>query len=104
MTSDEAVQLPVSCPQCEKEMRSALVKSAIWHKERLVVVEDIPAYVCDSCVEQYYDPAATDLLRSWMAEDFASVEAVRELLVPVYSVAGLVEGRRTVSYMDQEVY
>jgi len=103
MTS-ETPQLPVPCPQCDREMRSALVKSAIWHNERLFVVEDIPAYVCDSCVEQFYDPAATDVLRTWMAEDFASVEAVRELLVPVYSVAGLVEGRRTVSFTDQEVY
>jgi YgiT-type zinc finger domain-containing protein len=85
-------------------MRSALVKSAIWHNERLFVVEDIPAYVCDSCVEQFYDPAATDVLRTWMAEDFASVEVTRELLVPVYSVAGLVEERRTVSHVDQEVY
>lgn len=104
MTSDEAVQLPVPCPQCDKEMRSALVKSAIWHKERLFVVEDIPAYVCDSCIEQFYDPAATDVLRTWMAEDFASVEAVREMLVPVFTVAGLVEAKRTVSYKEQEVY
>ena len=103
MTS-ETVQLSVPCPQCEREMRSALVKTAMWHKERLFVVEDIPARVCDSCVEQFYDPAATDLLRTWMAQDFASVEANREMLVPVYSVAGLVEERRTVSYEEQEIY
>jgi len=100
----ETNRLSVPCPICDREMRSALVKSAMWHKERLFVVEDIPAYVCDSCVEQFYDPAATDLLRSWMAEDFASVEVKRELLVPVYSVAGLVEERRTVSFAEQQIY
>ena len=103
MTS-ETSQLPVPCPHCDQEMRSALVKSAIWHNERLFVVEDIPAYVCDSCVEQFYDPAATDILRTWMEEDFVSVEATKELLVPVFSVAGLVQERKAVSYEEQEVY
>jgi YgiT-type zinc finger domain-containing protein len=36
-------------------MRSATVKTVIWQGDQLFVVEDIPAQVCGSCLEQYYD-------------------------------------------------
>lgn len=96
--------LPVACPHCDQDMRSALVKTAIWHNERLFVIEDIPAYVCDSCVEQFYDPVATDILRTWTEEGFASAEATREILVPVFSLVGQVPEGRIVSYEEQEIY
>lgn len=100
----EMSQLPVTCPHCDRDMRSAFVKTAIWHNERLFVVEDIPAHVCDSCVEQFYDPMATDILRTWMEEDFASAEATTEILVPVFSLANRLPERGTVSYEEQEIY
>lgn len=103
MTS-ETSQLPVECPRCGQEMRSAAVKTAIWHNERLFVVEDIPAYVCDSCVEQYYGPRATDILRTWTEEGFTSVEATREILVPVFSLAGRVPETPTIPSEEQEIY
>ena len=96
--------LPVSCPQCNKEMRSAKVKTTIWHKERLIVVEEIPAYVCDTCVEQFYDAEATEMLRKLTAGEFASLEATHEILVPVYSLAGLVSDTPRISYEEQEIY
>ena len=97
-------QLPVLCPRCDQEMRSALVKTAIWHNERLFVVEDIPAYICDSCVEQFYDPVATDILRTWTEEGFASAEATKEVLVPIFSLAGKIPEGRPVSFEEQEIY
>jgi len=97
-------QLPVPCPHCDRDMRSAIVKTAIWHNERLFVVEDIPAYICDSCVEQYYDPVATDILRTWTEEGFASAEATKEILVPIFSLAGKIPEGRPVSFEEQEIY
>ncbi len=78
---------PVVCPRCEHTMRRAVVSTAIWRGGRLFVIEDIPAEICDSCMEQFYDEDTTEALRR-LAEDFSAVEPRREILVPVYSLDG----------------
>jgi YgiT-type zinc finger domain-containing protein len=79
-------QPPVSCTSCgSADTRSARVRSAFWHGDRLVVVEDIPAVVCGACSEQSYDDAtvvALDLLRG---EGFPEEQATAQLRVPVFS-------------------
>ena len=88
-------------------MRPALVRTAIWHKDRLSVVEDIPAYLCDTCVEQYYDPEATEILRKLTGDGFTGVAAHREILVPVYSLAGQLPPEKLafpVEQSEQQVY
>jgi len=69
-------------------MRADTVRTAIWMQERLVVVEDIPAHVCDACMEQFYDDDTTDALRRLTEEGFASATPKRELLVPIFSLEG----------------
>jgi len=73
-----------ACPKCGQAMHPAMVKTAIWRGERLCVVEDIPAQVCDVCTEQFYDEETTDALRQLMEEDTAVPK--REVLVSVYSL------------------
>ena len=68
-------------------MRPAMVKTAIWAGERLFIVQDIPAQVCDSCVEQFYDEETTNALRRLTEEGFPPSEAQREMLVPIFSLA-----------------
>jgi len=82
-------------------MRAASVKTAIWREERLFLVEDIPAHVCDSCVEQFYDEETTDALRRLTEEGFASVEPKCEILVPIFSLEGRI--RRRTSTDEEEV-
>jgi YgiT-type zinc finger domain-containing protein len=74
-------------------MHPATVKTAIWREDRIFVVEDIPAQVCDSCVEQFYDEDTTNVLRRLTEEGFSSVQPVREVLVPVFSLEGHIEKR-----------
>jgi YgiT-type zinc finger domain-containing protein len=90
----------ISCPRCGGDMREETVKTAIWRDERLFVVEDIPAQVCGSCMEQFYDEETTDVLRRLTEESFSSIEPQRELIVPIFSLAGRIV-RRTPS--DQEM-
>jgi YgiT-type zinc finger domain-containing protein len=78
----------VECPHCGKAMRADLVKTTIWKGDRLFVVEDIPAQVCDACVEQYYDEETTDVLRRLTEDGFPAVEAKGEILVPVFTLKG----------------
>lgn len=79
------------CPKCGQAMHAAMVRTAIWREERLCVVEDIPAQVCDMCIEQFYDEDTTDALRQLMEEGAAVPQ--REVLVPVYSLEGRIQRR-----------
>jgi len=75
-----------SCTNCGSlDVHMSHVHSAFWQDDRLVVVEDIPAFVCGACAEQFYDDATVvglDLLRG---EGFPSEKARAELRVPVFS-------------------
>jgi YgiT-type zinc finger domain-containing protein len=82
-------EAPVACANCgSTDTRSARVRSAFWHHDRLVVVEDIPALVCGACSEQAYGDStvvALDLLRG---EGFPEERARGHLRVPVFSLGG----------------
>jgi len=89
------------CPRCGQAMRPAIVKTAIWREAQMFLVEEIPAHVCDSCIEQFYDEATTDALRRLTEEGFASLAPKREVLVPVFSLEGQI--RRNAS-SEEEVH
>src|SRR5262245_54078229 len=78
----------VTCPRCGGITYSATVKTAIWRDNRLFVIEDIPAQVCDSCMEQFYDEDTTDALRRLTAEGFSSLKPKKEVVVPIFSLEG----------------
>lgn len=95
---------PPPCPRCRRDMRPAEVKTAIWRGERLFVVEEVPAFVCDTCVEQFYDPGVADMLRRWTQDGFPLADAQREILVPVFSLAGYVPITHPINAEEQEIY
>lgn len=78
--------LPAPCPRCGSNMRPSLVKTAIWKEDSLYVVEDIPAQVCDGCLEQFYDDEITEALRRLTEDGFPATRTKREILVPVFSL------------------
>jgi len=61
------VATATACTHCgSDDVSLTQVRSAFWHEDRLVIVEGIPALVCGSCSEQYFDDrtvVALDLLR-----------------------------------------
>jgi len=89
----EATDIPleVSCPRCGGPTRVDMVRSDIWQGDGLTVVEDIPAHVCDGCVEQFYSEPVTDALRRLIQEGLEAAEPKREMVVRVYSLAGRVK-------------
>ena len=82
---------PALCPRCQRSMHPALVRTDIWREGRLYVVEDVPAYICDLCLEQFYDEDVTDALRRLNEDGFSSIEPKREMIVPVFSLEGRVQ-------------
>ncbi|MHC4066641.1 MAG: type II toxin-antitoxin system MqsA family antitoxin [Planctomycetota bacterium] len=78
-------QLPETCEQCgNSTLRSELVRSAFWHEERLVVVENVPALVCAHCSERYFDDTTVMLIDLLRGEGFPPEKARGELRVPVF--------------------
>ncbi len=83
---DATQQLSALCPACgSTNTRHACVRSAFWHNDRLVVIEDVPALVCNTCGEQFYDDAAVRMIDRTRENGFPPEDAVGELRVPVFS-------------------
>jgi YgiT-type zinc finger domain-containing protein len=100
MTEIPALSAP--CPRCGQPMSSAKVKTMIWQADQLYVVEDIPAQICNSCLEQYYDEDVTDALRQLTEDKFPAAERTHEMLVPFYSLEGRI--RKRTAPLDYEQY
>jgi len=76
-----------TCEQCGgANLHRKDVRSAFWHDDRLVVVEDIPALVCTSCGGRYYEDATVVLLDLLHGEGFPSEKVRSERRVPVFSM------------------
>ena len=81
---DISVRVEHECPECgSTRLRQHLVKSAIWQGERLVVVEGIPALLCEACGERFYDDGTVTRLDLMQGEEFPEDGMGRVLTVPV---------------------
>ena len=95
---DTAQQLSAACPVCEStDTRQAHVRSAFWHNDRLVVIEDVPALVCNTCGEQFYDDATVHMIDRMRQNGFPPEDAVRELRVLVFSCSKVASSGKTAS-------
>jgi YgiT-type zinc finger domain-containing protein len=77
---------PVLCPRCGAVLTATIVRTSIWHGDRVAIVENIPAYVCSACMEQFYDDDVSEALRHLAEEGFPPAKATREILVQVFSL------------------
>jgi YgiT-type zinc finger domain-containing protein len=78
----------VLCPKCQEKTRFSMVRTSIWKDDRLFVIEDVPAQFCDSCMEQYYSDKTTEAIKRLADDGFPAAKVTREILVPVFSLAG----------------
>jgi YgiT-type zinc finger domain-containing protein len=94
MDSDQPIT--ERCSNCgSARLRKLLTRSAFWDDDRLVVVEDVPAIVCESCHEQFYDDRTAVVLDLLRGEGFPPEKARRELRVPVFSFADRLASEET---------
>ncbi len=103
MTAETEAASPALCPRCHGVLVASTVRTAIWHGDRLAIVEDIPAHVCESCMEQFYDADVSEVLRRLSEEGFPSGQAKKEIVVPVFSLEGRIVRRPALpedSYVD----
>jgi YgiT-type zinc finger domain-containing protein len=75
------------CSQCgSTNLETALIRSAFWEDDRLVVIEDIPAIVCVDCGEQHFDDPTVVLIDLLRGDGFPLEKARQQLTVPVFSL------------------
>jgi YgiT-type zinc finger domain-containing protein len=79
-------QAPPQCPRCGGVVDAATVRTAFWRDDRPAIVEDIPAFVCRDCLEQYYDDDVSEALRRLAEEGFPAEAAEKQIVVPVFSL------------------
>ena len=83
----------IACTQCGgAKFRNELARSAFWHEDRLVVVEDIPALVCENCREQLYDDQTVVLIDLLRGDGFPPEKAQSQITVPVFSLSERAKG------------
>lgn len=76
---------PAACTSCAGgSLAAEKVKAAFWEGERLVVVDGIPALVCQSCGERYYEDETAMRLDFLRGTGFPPDKAVRTMSVPVF--------------------
>ena len=79
---------PIPCPSCQRPTQAAMVRNGVWQGDRLIIVEDIPAQMCEQCKEQYYDTLTQEALLSLIQDGLKSATPKRVMEVPVYSLEG----------------
>ncbi len=77
------------------------MRTAIWQGERVAIVEEIPAHVCEACSEQCYDGPVSDALRRLAEDGFPTEAAKAHITVPVFSLDGRVKRPRAI---PEDVY
>lgn len=92
---EQKTELPAeTCESCgNAEFEATEVRSAFWHDDRLVVVEDIPAMVCKGCGEQYFDDTVVTLLDLMHGDGYPAEAARSEIQVSVFSIRDRLAGR-----------
>lgn len=77
------------CEFCNSKTYEDTVKMSLWEGDRLVVVEGIPARVCERCAEQFYDDATLNRLEVLRTRKFPLSDALRVMEVGVFTLQGV---------------
>lgn len=73
----------MKCAICEGAVKEEVIKVELWVEDKLVVIEDVPARVCESCGEKYFSARVSKQIDRLLESD---VKAKRKLEVPVFSL------------------
>jgi YgiT-type zinc finger domain-containing protein len=80
------------CPYCDAATRHDIIRLALWEGDRLVVIDGVPARVCEGCFEQFFDDGVTFKIDYLRGLRFPAARADRVLEVPVFAFDALSAG------------
>ena len=73
----------MKCLVCHHEMTERCIALDLRVGEELIVVEEVPATICENCGEQVFTPEVTRQVQAAIKE---RKRAVRTMVVPVLSL------------------
>mgnify|MGYP001581923252 CR=1 FL=1 len=79
-----------TCNICHGQVEEELTSYTRWLEGRLIVVENVPAWVCGQCGETYYDPDVVEHLQTVI---WSNRPPARMIETPVYDLAADSERR-----------
>jgi YgiT-type zinc finger domain-containing protein len=71
------------CAVCGGKLRQRLTTYTQEYDSRLVVVENVPAWVCDQCGETYFDPEVVEQVQALI---WSGAKPARVIETPVYDL------------------
>ena len=74
------------CQSCGGATYEAKVRMLLEEQSGLVIIEDIPAWLCDRCNEQFYDEVTRVRIEILRKSGFPFQEAKRVVEVPIFSM------------------
>jgi len=73
------------CKYCGCDTNKDVIKAALWTNRGLIVIEDIPARLCEGCGEQFFEEEITRRIQE--VETYPVAKAKRQIRVPIYSMS-----------------
>lgn len=71
------------CDRCHRNMENRLVTYSQFFEGKFVLIENVPAWVCEQCGEIYYDPEIVDRIQHIV---WSGGEPARIVETPVYDL------------------
>ncbi len=71
------------CNVCGGELKRTLTTYTQQYEGRIIVVENVPGWVCDECGETYYEPAVVEQVQQLI---WSGARPVRYVETPVYDL------------------
>lgn len=72
-----------TCPVCHSKMEHQMTTFTQWVEGRLIVIENVPAWVCEQCGETFYDPDIVERIQNIVWSDEAPTRTIE---TPVYDL------------------
>ena len=76
-------QQTFDCHFCGGQVTAQQVDVMRHWKGRYILIENVPAYVCTQCGEQYYDAVIAETMDRIMRDSETGLDIQREICVPV---------------------
>ena len=76
-------QKTFDCYFCGGQVTAQQVDVMRQWKNRYILIENVPAYVCTQCGEQYYDGVIAEAMDRIMRDSETGLDIQREICVPV---------------------
>jgi YgiT-type zinc finger domain-containing protein len=81
------------CESCGGPTQDKLVDVTMWTARQLVLIENVPAHICENCQSQYYDQDVGMKMQDLISKGFPRSQQIREIAVPVFTLDGIKVGR-----------